>query len=68
MIENQLIDALVDILEAKKKKGYTVDSLIVELNQLRNGRHLDKQGDRTPGGIKKGYWNKEGSQYPKGET
>jgi len=69
MNENQLIDALVDILEAKKKKGYTVDSLIVELNQLRSGRQLDKQGSqqtsrRTP----KGYWNKEGSQHPKGET
>ena len=68
MSDQRLIQICIEILEAKKKRGYSVDAIITELNQLRNGRHLDKQGDRTPGGIKKGYWNKEGSQYPKGET
>ena len=69
MSDQRLIQICIEILEAKKKRGYSVDALITELNQLRNGRQLDKQGSqqtskRTP----KGYWNKEGSQHPKGET
>jgi hypothetical protein len=57
MTDTRLLTAIIEVLEAKKNKGYDLSGLIKDFKMMLHEQELDPERNPKTQRPKKSYWN-----------